>query len=402
MVVVAREGVGQASEAREGGVREGLVVQALSGWFVVATASGRLLCRPRGRLKRRAEVWRDVRDAERAEAVLDAEDVHAEGLDPDCALAPDDQAVDERRVVRPAARLPDAGRPRHASDRDVFVQGEGGTAQGRPVVVTADAVGCEGVLAGDQVLCRDVGDGEGTIETVLPRRGLLARPPVANADHVVVVVCWRAPEFSAGFVDRLLVLAAAQGYGVTLCMNKADMLAPDQRADVVATLAPYVRAGVQTLLVSAVSGEGVDALATGLAAHLSVVAGPSGAGKSRLISRLCPERTLRSGELSRHAGRGRHTTRHVELLMLPRGGWVADTPGFSRLSLDGMAPDALSLFYPEFATLGALCRFRGCLHDQEPECAVRDAVAKGDVDPGRYQRYLELVAECRTAVARRY
>ncbi len=401
-------GWGQGGTVPDAGTLEGTVVQALSGWFVVETAGGRLLCRPRGRFRARDGDWRDLRDAERAEAAMDAAEEGGalaegpEGATP-AAAGEDSLAVGEvpppsDRPRRSQAVSGPSGRQR--AGRSALTDGP--ATRGRPSVEAGAEKEVEGVLAGDRVLCRDVGDGEGAIEAVASRRSALARPPVANVDLVAVVVAWREPLFSAAFVDRLLLEAGVQGCAAVLCVNKADRLEPADRDLVADAVAPYARAGYPVCLVSAVTGEGVPALRAELTGHLTVAAGPSGAGKSRLLGALVPERPPRSGEVSRRAGRGRHTTRHVELLALPGGGWVADTPGFSRLEVDEMEPEELAGYYPEFAACGERCRFRGCLHDREPDCGVRAAVAAGVIDAGRHERYLGLLGELRQVRARRY
>jgi ribosome biogenesis GTPase len=248
-------------------------------------------------------------------------------------------------------------------------------------------------VAGDRVECRRLAEGRGRIERVLERQTLLDRPPIANCDHVAVVVSWGAPPFSAPFVDRVLVSAGAQGCTGTICLNKTDLLTTSERAEAAAALAPWRSAGYGTVLASAETGEGLADLAAALRGHLTVLAGPSGAGKSRLLHRLIPERPRRSGALSARGGRGRHTTRAVELLPLSDGGWVADAPGFSRLSLEEIEPQDLAGLYPEFLEVGGRCRFRGCRHATEPDCAVRAAVDTGVLDAGRYGRYRQLLEE---------
>ena len=330
----------------------GVVVGGQNGWWRVQTPTGTLLCRLRGRLLPRGrERWRDIRDAEHAIASLDSD--------------PDEDAPD---------LLEGAERVRGSKGR------------------TGDADPLE-PLPGDRVEYRHLGEGRGRIDRVLPRATVLDRPPIANCDHVAVVVSWGAPPFSAAFVDRVLVSAAASGCAGTVCLNKADLLSPEERLQADAAVEPWRRAGYGAILTSAESGEGLQALADALRGHLTVMAGPSGAGKSRLLHRLIPDRPRQSGALSARGGRGRHTTRAVELLPLEGAGWVADAPGFSRLSLEEVLVEELAALYPEFVRVSGDCRFRGCRHASEPDCAVRGAVAAGAIDPGRHARYLDLLAE---------
>lgn len=372
------------SDAPESGA--GVVLQAAGGLFRVAVpGGGELLCRARGRLRGRRSTWRDERDAEATEAALDPEEEPEEEPEEDG----DGDAVPEAETRRPGRAAEPARENRRArADRAP----EPAAAAGAAVPAAA-----ERPLPGDRVEWTALGGGEGVIGRVLPRHSLLVRPPVANADTVVVVVCWEAPPFSAAFVDRVLLSAALEGCGAVVCVNKADMLSPQARDEVRGALRPWGDAGYGTVLCSAAHGDGVEDLRALLRGHLAVLAGPSGSGKSRLLSSLVPGGLRRSGALSRRAGRGRHTTRSVELLRLPGGGdgYVADTPGFSRLTLDRADPEDLPLLYPEFAPHTPGCRFRGCLHDAEPECAVRAAVAAGTVAAGRYDRYRALLAELR-------
>ena len=390
----------------------GVVVHSLSGMYAVATPEGTLLCRPRGRLRGKgAGAWRDERDADRTDSAMrPGED--ADG-DVDAAAQPDGvpaAAEDPERPgdvppppprARPAAGARPVPAPTSAADPPVAATppGRGRPVGGRAEPPAAGRGGHDGripaVLAGDRVRYSRLPDGEGAVDAVLPRRSLLLRPAIANADHVLVVVAWESPPFSAAFVDRVLILAALSGCAASLVCNKGDTLDAAQSAAAEAALLPYRAAGYAALVVSAVTQRGMDGLHALLADRLTVLAGPSGSGKSRLIAALCPDRPPRSAEVSERGGRGRHTTRSVELLPLPGGGWVADTPGFSRLDFPDLAPEDLPGLYPEFGPYLDGCRFRGCGHDTEPDCVVRDAVAARAIDRGRYERYRQLLAELR-------
>ena len=253
------------------------------------------------------------------------------------------------------------------------------------------------VLVGDEVRVRIIAPGEGAIEDILPRKTRLERPPVANADQAVLVTTIRDPESSCLTLDRLLVQAIHHGLSALICLNKADRLAGGEADDY---LAPYRRAGFRTVITSAVTGEGIPELRRGLEAVISVLAGESGVGKSALLNALRPELALRTGGLGA-SGRGRHTTRHLELLEVAAGGLVADTPGLSLVSLPAMAPGHLAAYWPELADLAPDCRFRSCLHRREPDCRVRAARAADELDQGRYERYLSLLQEVELA-NRRY
>lgn len=254
----------------------------------------------------------------------------------------------------------------------------------------------ERVLVGDEVRITVTGPGEGVIEAILPRRNRLERPPVANVDQAVIIFSAREPASSLVTADRMLVEAMHADLGILFCLNKIDLLEP---GEVDPYLAPYRAAGLKTCTTSAVAGLGLDCLRRELTDLCSVFAGESGVGKSSLLNALSPGLALRTGELGSWR-RGRHTTRHVELLAVAPGGLVADTPGLSLVALPAMAPPDLSAYWPELAALAPGCRFSGCLHRDEPDCGVKAAVAAGELDRGRYQRYLSLLEEVEQAYRR--
>lgn len=262
------------------------------------------------------------------------------------------------------------------------------------------------VLVGDRVRCRRLPDGTGAIEEVLPRRTVLVRPPIANADQVLVV--FTAARFGPDldFVDRILVLAAHEGLDAVLVLNKIDLVPADDRARMEDVARVYSAAGYPFHLTSALTGVGVAALVPHLHGRVTVLAGRSGVGKSSLLNAVAPGLSLRTGAVSRRGDRGHHTTRHVELLPLPcpeggAAGWVADAPGFSRLDLAAIPQEELAACFPELADCSERCRFRGCLHEREPGCAVAAAVRDGTVDAGRYARYTAFLAEVRGRDSRR-
>ena len=248
----------------------------------------------------------------------------------------------------------------------------------------------ERVLAGDMVSVSPAGQGFGAIDAILPRRNELSRPPVANVDRAVLVFSFEEPELDLVLVDRFLVLIAQSGLSTVFCVNKLD-LAEAGEAERLRRV--YEGLVDEFLTTSAVAGEGVATLGSLLSGRVSVMAGPSGVGKSSLLNALDPSLDLRTSNVSRKARRGTHTTRHVALLPTGKGGLVADTPGFTHLELEKLSPVDLAWYYPEMAPLAPDCRFSGCLHRTEPDCRVKEALARGEVDRGRYQRYLELLAQ---------
>ncbi|MDI3316424.1 MAG: ribosome small subunit-dependent GTPase A [Bacillota bacterium] len=258
-------------------------------------------------------------------------------------------------------------------------------------------------VAGDLVELWRASDGTARIERLLPRRNRLERPPVANVDLLLVVASWVEPRVVPELVDRALVEAERQSIPAALVVNKVDRIAgrPELLDEARRFLEAYRRVGYPALFTSARDGTGLAELRTLLRGSLVVLAGASGVGKSSLLNALIPGARLRTGMLSR-AERGTHTTRHVELLPMQGGGWVADTPGFVRLDPPALAePEDLRRYFPEFREPAALCRFRDCLHLEEPECGVRRAVEQGEIDAGRYARYRGLLEELRAVAERR-
>lgn len=252
------------------------------------------------------------------------------------------------------------------------------------------------VLVGDRVLVRPSGDGGGTVEEVLPRRTSLVRPPVANVDQAVVVMAAAEPEPDLYLLDRLLVVIGAAGLEAAVCVNKVDLTAGEPP-----WVPVYRRAGYPVVATSAVARTGLDRLVDLLAGKVSVLAGPSGVGKSSLLNALVPGLSLKTGGISRKLGRGRHVTRHVELLVLPQRGLVADAPGFSSLYLPAMPRERLAELFPEMEAYRGRCRFALCLHHREPDCAVRRAAAEGGIAPWRYEHYVRFLEEV-MAEERRY
>ncbi|MGI6559094.1 MAG: ribosome small subunit-dependent GTPase A [Limnochordia bacterium] len=250
----------------------------------------------------------------------------------------------------------------------------------------------DGILPGDRVRIKPA---EKTVEEILPRRVTLTRPPIANVDQVVIVISLTQPAPDWLFLDRLLVLVAAAGLESVICFNKLDLV-DEPEGDL------YARLGYRTFYTSTRTGEGIGPLREALAGRISCFAGASGVGKSALLNCIIPGASQQVGSVSRRLQRGRHTTRSVELLPLPEGGLVADTPGFSRLSLNHVEPSDLGQCFPEMAALAEGCQFTGCLHDQEPNCAVKEALDRGEVDARRYRSYSIFLQEIQSYQRRKY
>lgn len=238
-------------------------------------------------------------------------------------------------------------------------------------------------IVGDKVSVEASSDGTGSIQEIYPRSNYLVRPGVANIDMLVSVSAAASPPPDCLLVDKLLVIAELKGIEAAVCVNKTDLA--DKAAD--DFLSAYKKAGYKTVAVCAQSGEGFGELAELIRGKTTAFAGLSGVGKSSLLSLITGQR-LEVGGVSR-IERGRHTTRHVELIAA-NGGYVFDTPGFSRLEVEGVKAENLRLLFPETARLEGQCRFRGCVHIAEPGCAVAEAVKNGEMAESRYKSYKEI------------
>lgn len=249
----------------------------------------------------------------------------------------------------------------------------------------------ESPLVGDRVTYEETAPMEGVVTRIHPRSTELLRPPVANVEQAVVVSSLRQPGFQPELLDRFLVHAEREGLKVVILLTKRDLL--EDGAEVERIRAIYAPAGYRVLPTSVRTGKGIEAVKGVLQNQLSVFAGPSGVGKSSLLNAVLPTAELQIGEVSKKLGRGRHTTRHVEILDLPGGGQVADTPGFSQLSFRNLGETELGKCFPEMAARAPGCRFRGCLHKNEPGCRVKEAVEAREIHGFRYRNYLHFLEE---------
>ena len=239
-------------------------------------------------------------------------------------------------------------------------------------------------LTGDMVRL-SVERGKGMVEKVLPRKNSFIRPAVANIDALVVFAANVNPVTEPFLIDRVAAIAGDQEVPVYLCVNKCDL---DPAVDLVGI---YTKAGFPVICTSAETGEGVDELRNLIRGKLTAFTGNSGVGKSSILNALCPELALPTGEVSEKLGRGRHTTRHVELYDLGEETYVADTPGFSSFDTDQMdviLKENLQYAFPDFGPYIGQCQFRDCSHRKEPGCAVTKALADGYIGESRYDSYL--------------
>lgn len=241
-------------------------------------------------------------------------------------------------------------------------------------------------LTGDMVEIT-VERGKGMVEKILPRKNSFVRPAVANIDALVVFAANVNPVTEPYLIDRVAAIAGDQEVPVYLCVNKCDLDPAEELVRI------YRNAGIPVITTSAASGDGVEELRDLIRGKLTAFTGNSGVGKSSILNRLCPELELPTGEVSEKLGRGRHTTRHVQLYSLGEDTYVADTPGFSSFDTDQMdviLKENLQYAFPDFGKYIGSCRFDDCSHRKEPGCAVREALENGNIEKSRYDSYLKL------------
>ena len=261
------------------------------------------------------------------------------------------------------------------SDATVTCRARGSLRRGNTTPLTGDLVEIS------------VEKGKGMVEKILPRRNQFVRPAVANVDALVVFAANTNPVTEPFLIDRVAAIAGDQEVDVILCVNKCDL---DPAEDLIRI---YINAGFRVIPTSAETGEGVEELRNLIRGKLVAFTGNSGVGKSSILNRLCPELKLPTGEVSEKLGRGRHTTRHVELYDLGDETYVADTPGFSSFDTDQMdviLKENLQYAFPDFRSHIGSCQFRDCTHRKEPGCAVTAALISGEIEPTRYDSYLRL------------
>ena len=256
-------------------------------------------------------------------------------------------------------------------------------------------------LVGDNVEIEilDDKDMEGNLVKILPRKNELIRPAVANVDQALVVFAAAKPDPHFNLLDRFLVMMEAKGIRTVLCFNKED-IAGESRITELKEI--YENCGCRVIFTSALKKQNIEEVKDVLQGSTTVVAGPSGVGKSSLINLLQSGVKMETGEISRKIERGRHTTRHSELITLNEDSYIMDTPGFSSLYVNDFEKEELKYYFPEFTTYNDQCRFHGCDHVHEPGCAVKEAVDQGKIHEIRYRDYLEMYQEQQEKEKRRY
>lgn len=242
-------------------------------------------------------------------------------------------------------------------------------------------------LVGDQVEYTPLEEGNGVLDAILPRKNEFQRPAVANMDQMVIIASGAVPVTDPFLIDRVVSLAEFRKVEPVICINKCDLDPAQQLYEI------YRNAGFHTLRISAETGEGIPELAALIAGKVSAFTGNSGVGKSSILNALQPDFRLQVGEVSEKLGRGRHTTRHVELFRLDNGAIVADTPGFAAFDLDRLEllrKEELAGTFREFRPYLGQCRFVGCAHGKEKGCAVLEAVRSGAISASRHASYVRL------------
>ncbi len=224
----------------------------------------------------------------------------------------------------------------------------------------------------------------GNVEKIFPRKTELIRPAVANIDMALLIFAAAKPEPNFNLLDRFLCMMEYQNVPVMICFNKCDLVTEEKRrqlADI------YEPAGYELCFTSVESGENTEILKKRLRGKTTAVAGPSGVGKSSLVNCMQSLVHMQTGEISEKISRGRHTTRHTQLIPLGEQTYIMDTPGFSSMDLPGFTKDVLGTCYPEFVRYEPTCRFSGCSHIEEPDCGVKKALEEGNISPVRYENY---------------
>jgi len=230
----------------------------------------------------------------------------------------------------------------------------------------------------------------GNIRSILQRKSALVRPAVANVDQALVLFAIVKPNPNFNLLDRFLIRMEQQKLPTIICFNKEDIASPEEKE---ALRRAYETCGYQVLFISVLENKGLDQVRELLAGKTTTLAGPSGVGKSSLINQLSPGTQMETGEISEKIKRGRHTTRHSEIIALGDGTYIMDTPGFTSLELPQITKEELGGYYPEFRAYEPLCKFRGCAHISEPECSVKEAVEAGKISQVRYENYMVLYRE---------
>lgn len=247
-------------------------------------------------------------------------------------------------------------------------------------------------LVGENVVFEMISEKEGNIIELLPRYNSMLRPAVANIDQALVVLSLTKPSPPFYMLDKYLISMHMQEIPLAICWNKLD-LEDFFSSDILSLSKIYQRAGYPSFWISANTGEGMEDLKQHLYGKTTVLAGPSGVGKSTLTNSICPNAKMQTQDISQKIERGKHTTRHSELFVLQQNSYICDTPGFTSISIERLEKERLRYYYPEFIEYEGKCRFTGCVHRAEPDCAIKSAIHSGKISKLRYENYLKLYQE---------
>ncbi|MDB2158221.1 ribosome small subunit-dependent GTPase A [Clostridium butyricum] len=244
-------------------------------------------------------------------------------------------------------------------------------------------------MVGDNVTIQ-IENGKGVIEEIHKRTSELVRPTVANVSLAFIVFAVKNPDINFDLLNKFLVLCEYNNIEVMVCLNKIDLVSEEEREEIKKRINDI---GYEVLFINAKQGIGIERLKEKMNGNVTVFCGPSGAGKSTLINQLADKEHMQTGNVSEKLGRGKHTTRHSELIEVAQG-YIVDTPGFSTLEIkDLMDKNSLKYCFPEFSEYNDNCKYRGCLHYKEPKCALKDAVEEGKVNKYRYDFYIKSLEE---------
>ena len=239
----------------------------------------------------------------------------------------------------------------------------------------------------------------GNVDEILPRKNTLIRPAVANIDQVLVIFAAASPKPNLNLLDRFLVSMDRQGVPAVICFNKQDCVDQEERTQLKRI---YENSGCKVLFTCARTGEGIADVRSILEKKTTAVAGPSGVGKSSMVNLLAPDAQMETGEISKKLKKGKHTTRHSQMIPIDHETYLCDTPGFSSLYTTDMEKEELKNFFPEFHPYEGKCRFLGCIHGKEPGCAVKEALEQGNISKERFENYTMFYEELKEQEKRRY